>query len=49
MQAGYPKMFIPVKYREKYYNAIDVHNEKRYKEYCNKLFEVMIEQITLKK
>jgi len=49
MRSGYPKMFIPVKYLERYYHAIDMHNEKKYKEYCNMIFDIMIEQINLKK
>ena len=47
MKADYPKLFIPVTKRQKYYEAIDLHNAKKYKEYCNKLFEIMIEQINL--
>ena len=47
MKADYPKLYIPVTKRQKYYEAIDLHNAKKYKEYCNKLFEVMIEQINL--
>lgn len=47
MKAGYPKLYIPVAKRQKYYEAIDLHNAKKYKEYCNKLFELMIEQIHL--
>src|SRR3989339_166199 len=47
MRADYPKLYIPVTKRQKYYEAIDLHNAKKYKEYCNKLFEVMIEQINL--
>ena len=47
MGADYPKLYIPVTKRQKYYEAIDLHNAKKYKEYCNKLFEVMIEQINL--
>lgn len=47
MRADYPKFYIPVTKRQKYYEAIDLHNAKKHKEYCNKLFEVMIEQINL--
>lgn len=47
MSAGYPKLFIPVKNRQQYYEAIDLHNLKKYKEYCTKLFEIMIEQIKI--
>ena len=43
MRADYPKLYIPVTKRQKYYEAIDLHNAKKYKEYCNKLFEVMID------
>ena len=44
MRAGYPKVFVPVKLRPKYYEAIDCHNEKKIKEYCEKMFEVVMEQ-----
>ena len=47
MKAGYPKMYVPVAQRQKYYEAIDMHNVKKYKEYCNQMFEIMIEQINL--
>ena len=47
MKAGYPKLFIPVKYRQKYYEAIDLHNVKDYKGYYNKMFEIVVEQINL--
>ncbi|MFA4887615.1 MAG: Fic family protein [Candidatus Nanoarchaeia archaeon] len=45
IKAGYPKLFIPFKNRQQYYEAIDLHNVKKYKEYCNKMFEIMIEQL----
>ncbi len=47
MKEGYPKMFVPVKDRQQYYEAIDMHNAKRYKEYCNKMFGIMIGQINI--
>lgn len=47
MKADYPKLYVPVSKRQKYYEAIDLHNIKKYKEYCNKMFELMIEQINL--
>ena len=47
MRAGYPKLYVPVKNRQQYYEGIDLHNEKRYKEYCNKMFEIMVDQINL--
>ena len=47
MQAGYPKMFVPVKSRQKYYEAIDLHNQQNIKGYCEKMFEVVIEQFKL--
>ncbi len=47
MKADYPKMYVPVSKRQKYYEAIDMHNIKKYKEYCNNLFELMLEQINL--
>ncbi|MFH1590957.1 MAG: Fic family protein [archaeon] len=45
IQHKYPKLFIPVKNRQQYYEAIDMHNLKDYKGYCNKLFEIMIDQV----
>ena len=47
MEAKYPKIFVPVKLRQKYYEAIDVHNEKNIKGYCERMFELVIEQFTL--
>ena len=47
MQAGYPKMFVPVKLRQKYYEGIDLHNKKDFKGYCEKMFEVVMEQFKL--
>jgi len=47
IKAGYPKLFIPVKKKQQYYEAIDLHNDKKYKEYCNKMFEIMLDQIHL--
>ena len=47
MQAGYPKIFVPVKLRQKYYEAIDLHNQKDIKSYCEKMFEVVMEQFKL--
>lgn len=47
MQASYPKLFIPVKIRSKYYEAIDIHNTKDFKGYCEKMFEVIIDQLKL--
>ena len=44
MQASYPKIFVPVKLRQKYYEAIDLHNQKDVKGYCEKMFEVVMEQ-----
>jgi len=49
MKAGYPKLYIPVKKREKYYQAIDFHNEIKYKQYCNLMFEIMFEQMSTKR
>lgn len=46
IKANYPKVFVPVKQRQKYYQAIDLHNEKDIKGYCEKMFEVVIEQFT---
>jgi Fic family protein len=45
MKAGYPRLYVPVKQRIKYYAAIDCHNEKRFKDYCNLMFEVMVDQM----
>jgi Fic family protein len=47
MKAGYPKLFVPVKARQRYYEAIDMHNTKRHKDYCTLMFELMLEQIHL--
>lgn len=47
MRAGYPKVFVPVKLRQKYYEAIDLHNQKEVKGYCEKMFEVVVEQFKL--
>ncbi|MEK6916968.1 MAG: Fic family protein [Nanoarchaeota archaeon] len=47
IKAGYPKLFVPVKHRQQYYEAIDLHNMKKYKEYCNMMFEIMLDQIHL--
>jgi Fic family protein len=47
MQAGYPRIFIPVKLRPKYYEAIDLHNLKNVKGYCEKMFEIVVEQFKL--
>lgn len=48
MQAGYPKLFIPFKLRGDYYKAIDLHNVKKYKEYCTIMFQLMFEQMEMK-
>ncbi|MEK6858171.1 MAG: Fic family protein [Nanoarchaeota archaeon] len=45
MKAEYPKLFIPVALRSKYYSAIDSHNVKKYKEYCEQMFEIVVEQM----
>ncbi|MEK6951213.1 MAG: Fic family protein [Nanoarchaeota archaeon] len=47
MQAGYPKVFVPVKLRQKYYEAIDLHNVKNIKGYCEKMLEIVVEQFKL--
>ena len=47
MSSKYPKFFVPVKEIQKYYEAIDLHNVKKYKEYCNKMFKIMINQINI--
>ena len=45
IKAGYPKLFVPVALRAKYYEAIDLHNVKDMKGYCKKMFEVVVEQL----
>lgn len=45
MKAKYPKLYIPVKNRETYYSAIDLHNVKDYKGYCEKMFELVVSQM----
>jgi Fic family protein len=47
IKAEYPKMYVPVSQRQKYYESIDIHNKKDYKGYCNEMFEIMVEQINL--
>lgn len=47
IKAGYPKLFVPVKNRQQYYEAIDLHNIKKYKGYCNLMFGIMLNQIHL--
>jgi len=49
VEAGYPKVFIPIEFRAKYYQALDFHNEKKVKEYCNLMFDVLVEQLSTKK
>ncbi|MBL7147364.1 MAG: Fic family protein [Nanoarchaeota archaeon] len=49
IKADYPKIFIPVEFRGKYYQALDFHNEKKVKEYCNLMFDVVVEQLSTKK
>lgn len=49
MKAKYPKMFIPVEQLGKYYESLDLHNEKDIKGYCNKIFEIVVEQFNLQK
>ena len=44
MKAGYPKFYIPIKKRQQYYEAIDLHNIGKYKEYCNEMFNIIVEQ-----
>ena len=34
MQVGYPKVFVPVKLRPTYYEALDFYNVKNVKGYC---------------
>jgi Fic family protein len=48
MRSNYPKLFIPVKNRQQYYESIDFHNEKKYKDYCNKMFEIILNQLNSK-
>jgi len=47
MKAKYPKLFVPVKLRGDYYEAIDLHNKKDFKGYCSKVFDVVVEQFNL--
>ncbi|MFH0978339.1 MAG: Fic family protein [Candidatus Woesearchaeota archaeon] len=47
LQSDYPKLFVPVKLRPKYYEAIDLHNAGNVKGYCEKMFEIVVEQFTL--
>jgi len=45
MKAKYPKVFIPFKNRQQYYESIDLYNIEKYKEYCEKMFEIVLEQL----
>ncbi len=47
MKADYPKVFIPVSLRNKYYEAIDLHNQKNYKGYCEIMFKIVTDQMKL--
>ena len=47
MKAKYPKFFIPVDNRENYYKAIDLHNIKDYKGYCDMMFELVVNQMKM--
>ena len=47
IKEGYPKLFVPVKNRQQYYEAIDLHNAGKHKEYCNRMFGIMLDQIRL--
>lgn len=47
IEAGYPKIFISVKLRPKYYEALDIYNKKDVKGYCERMFEVVIGQFHL--
>lgn len=49
IKADYPKIFVPVKQLQKYYEALDLHNHKDIKGYCNKMFELVVEQFHLHK
>jgi len=48
MRAGYPKFYVPFTLRDKYYKAIDMHNEGRQKEYCNAMFDIVVAQLSTK-
>lgn len=47
IKTGYPKVFVSTKLRQKYYQAIDLYNKKDIKSYCEKMFEVVLEQFKL--
>lgn len=47
MSAEYPKLFVPFKSRQDYYEAIDLHNIKNYKGYCDKMFKIVLSQFNL--
>ena len=44
-KAKYPTLYIPVKNRESYYSAIDQHNIKNYKGYCESMFDLVVSQM----
>lgn len=47
MKADYPKMFIPVNSRQQYYQAIDYHNERKFKKYCELMFGILLDQFKI--
>lgn len=49
IKSDYPNLYIPVVQREKYYKAIDLHNVKEYRGYCEMMFDIMFNQMSTKK
>lgn len=45
LKARYPLLYIPVRRLDLYYEAIDLHNAKQYKEYCAKMLALVIDQL----
>ncbi len=45
MKEKYPVVYIPLKSRQKYYESIDLLNLKKEKEYCNQIFEIVLDQL----
>jgi len=46
---GYPMFFIPFEKREEYYQSLDIADKGKYKEYTNKMLQLIIDQIRIYK
>lgn len=45
MKKGFPMFFIPFEKREKYYQALEIADKGKYKEYISKILNLIIDQI----